>query len=104
MTSNNDNIIEALVLSSIISSFAIHLVFSEGEKWLTKNEKLAISFQRLSHIVALLAQDFIKYLTLNNHFDKLKDKIKLFSQEMFEKNHRRRPTTLQNLASELGCE
>ncbi len=104
MTSNNDNIIEALVLSSIISSFAIHLVFSEGEKWLTKNEKLAISFQRLSHIVALLAQDFIRYLTLNNHFDKLKDKIKLFSQEMFEKNHRRRPTTLQNLASELGCE
>jgi len=104
MTSNNDNIIEVLVLSSIISSFAIHLVFSEGEKWLTKEEKLAISFQRLSHVVVLLSLDFIKYLTLNNHSDKLKNKIKLLSQEMFEKNHCHRPTTLQNLASELGCQ
>ena len=103
MTSNNDNIIEALVLSSLIANFSTHLIFSEGEKWLTKEEKLSISFQRLSYIVALIAQDFIYHLTLNNYLDKLTSKIKLFSCEMFEKNHRHRPTTLQNLAKELGC-
>ncbi len=65
---------------------------------------MAISFQRLSHIVVLLAHDFIKYLTLKNHFDKLKNKIKLLSREMFEKNYRHRSTTLQNLANELDCQ
>jgi len=71
---------------------------------LTKEEKLAIPFQRLSHVVALLAHDFIKYLTSNNYFDKLKNKIKLLSREMFEKNHQHRSTTLQNLANKLDCQ
>jgi len=102
MTSNNDNIIEALVLSSIIASFAMHLVFNEGEKWLEKEKKLSVSFQRLSYIVSLLATDFIKFLTLNNHLEKLRSKIKLFSCEMFEKNQKHRPTTLQKLNSELA--
>jgi len=30
MTTNNDNIIGALILSSIIASFALHIVFQEG--------------------------------------------------------------------------
>lgn len=102
LTSNNDNIIEALVLSSIIASFAIHLVFNEGGKWLTKQERLSVSFQRLGYIVTLLSQDFINFLTLNNHLEKLKSKIKLFSCEMFEKNQKHRPTTLQKLNSELA--
>ena len=46
----------------------------KGEKWLTKEEKLATSFQRLAHIVALLSQDIIKYLVLNSHLEKLKNK------------------------------
>jgi len=46
---------------------------------LTNDEKLA-------HIVVLLALDFIKYLTPNNHLDKLKNRIKLLSCEMLEKN------------------
>lgn len=103
MTSTNDNIIEALVLSSIIASFALYLVFNEGKKWLSKQEQSSISFQRLGIIVALLAQDFIKFLTLSKHFEKLKSKIKLLSREMFEKNHKHRSTTLQKLESELAC-
>lgn len=103
MTSNNDNIIEALVLSSIIASFAMCLVFNAGETWLTKQEKISISFQRLSHVVVLLAQDFIRFLTLSNHLEKLKDKIKLLSCEIIEKNHNHRPTTLQKLTNELAC-
>jgi len=104
MTSNNDNIIESLALSSIIASFAMHIVFKEGVKGLTEQEKLSISFQRLSHVVVLLAQDFIRFLTLPHYFTKLKDKITLFAGEIVEKNHRHRPTTLQILARELGCD
>ncbi len=104
VTSNNDNIIESLVLSTIIASFAIHIVFHEGAKVLTAKEKLSISFQRLSHIVVLLSQDFIRYLTSDNHLRELKDKIILLSCEIFEKNHRHRSTTLQLLAAELECD
>jgi len=103
ITSNNSNIIESLVLSSLIASFAGYVVFKEGVKGLTEEEKLSISFQRLSHIVVLLAQDFIRLITLSNHMKKLKDKIALLSRELFEKNHNHRPTTLQVLAKELGC-
>jgi len=103
MTSNNDNIIESLILSSIIASFAMHVVYSVSAKDLTNRQKLAISFQRLSHAVVLLAQDFIKYLTLSNYYKKLKGKIKLLSREIYEKNHKHRRTTLQILADDLGC-
>jgi hypothetical protein len=101
VTSNNDNIIESLVLSTLIASFAIQSVFHEGAKKLTAQEKLSISFQRLSHIVVLLAQDFIHYLTSDNLLEKLSHKIALFSSEIYEKNHGHRCTTLQLLANDL---
>jgi hypothetical protein len=103
VTSNNDNIIESLVLSTLIASFAIQSVFQESAKELTAQEKLSISFQRLSHIVVLLAQDFIHYLTSENSLGKLSNKISLFSGEIYEKNHGHRHTTLQLLANDLGC-
>ena len=103
MTSNNNNIIESLILSSIIASFAMHVVYSESAKDLTNRQKLAISFQRLSYVVILLAQDFIKYLTLSDYFRKLNGRIKLLSRETYEKNHNHRRTTLQILADDLGC-
>jgi len=87
VTSNNDNIIESLVLSTLIASFAIHSVFHEGAKELSAQEKLSISFQRLSHIVVLLAQDFINYITSDNPLGKLRNKISLLSREIYEKNH-----------------
>lgn len=102
VTSNNDNIIESLILSTIIASFAMHAVFYEGAKDLTAQEKLSISFQRLSHVVVLLAQDFISYLTSKNPLEKIRNKISLLSGEIFEKNHRHRCTTLQLLANDLG--
>jgi len=102
-TSNNNNIIESLILSSIIASFAMHLVYRESAKGLTSRQKLAVSFQRLNHVVVLLAQDFINYLTLANYFKKLSRKIKLLSREIYEKNHEHRRTTLQILADDLKC-
>jgi len=87
VTSNNDNIIESRVLSTLIASFAIHSVFHECAKELSAQEKLSISFQRLSHIVVLLAQDFINYITSDNPLGKLRNKISLLSREIYEKNH-----------------
>jgi len=81
----------------------MHVVYSESAKNLTNRQKLAISFQRLSHVVSLLAQDFIKYLTLGHYFKKLTGRIKLLSREVYEKNHKHRRTTLQILADDLGC-
>ncbi len=103
MTSTNCTIIESLILSSMIASFAMHVVYSESAKNLTNREKLAVSFQRLSQIVVLLARDFITYLTVATHFKKLSEKIKLLSGEIVEKNHERRRTTLQILVDDLGC-
>ncbi len=103
VTSNNDNIIESLILSTLIASFAMQSVFYEGVKNLTTHEKLSISFQRLSHVVALLAQDFISYLTSRHKLEKIRNKISLLSGEIFEKNHRHQCTTLQLLANDLGC-
>jgi len=103
LTSNNANIIESLVLSSIIASFSMHLIFNLGIKGLTEKEKLAISFQRLAHVTVLLAKDFINFLTLSGCRKKLEKKIEFFSTEIFEKNYRRRPTSLQELFQNLEC-
>ncbi len=103
MTSNNSNIIESLILSSIIASVAMHIIYNESIKELTGRQKLAVSFQRLSHVVVLLALDFIKYLTLADYFKNISRKIRLFSHEIYEKNHAHRRTTLQILADDLGC-
>jgi len=85
VTSNNDNMIESLVLFSIIASFAMHVALKIGVNHLRREELLSISFQRLSHIVVLLAQDFIRFLTTEHYFEPLKNKITLFSREIIEK-------------------
>ncbi len=71
MTSNN-NIIELLILSSIIASFTIHIIFGENIKGLMERKKLFVSFQRLSHAVVLLAKDSINSLTLIHYLEKIK--------------------------------
>ena len=103
ITSNNDNIIESLVLSSIIASCATQVVLNNGTKELTTQEQLAISYQRIKQVVVLLARDFISYLTSANHLGILANKIKLLSCEIYEKNHKHRPTSLQRLGAELEC-
>jgi len=44
VTSNNDNIIESLVLSTLIASFAIQSVFHEGAKELTDKKSYPYRF------------------------------------------------------------
>lgn len=104
LSSTNENIIETLVLSSIIASFASSLVLHLGSKHLTEQQCSAISFQRLAQIVVQLAGDFIDYITLSNpgFASRLTHKIKLFAPEMFEKNYRYRPTSLARVQAQLA--
>jgi len=44
VTSNNDNMIESLMLSSIIASFARHVVLKIGVNNLRREERLSVSF------------------------------------------------------------
>jgi hypothetical protein len=105
LASNNDNIIESLILSSMIASFASCVVLQIGAKQLTAKEQWAISVQRIAHIVVLVAREFIHYLTTSSHKAAaiLFEKITLLSREMFEKNHRHRPTSLGQLNNLLVC-
>jgi hypothetical protein len=105
LTSNNDNIIESLILSLIIASFASCVVLEIGAKQLAEKEQWAISVQRIAHIVVLVAREFIHYLTTSSRkaAAALVGKIILLSGEMFEKNHRHRPTSLGQLNSLLAC-
>ncbi len=104
LTSNNDNIIESLILSSIIASLATHVVLNISVNQLTKSEQLAVSYQRLAYVVVVLSRDFINYLTQSStHYPiLLMDKIRLFSREIFEKNYRRRPTTTHQINNVLN--
>ncbi len=78
LVSNNDNLIESLILSSIIASFATHVVLNVSIDELTKEEKIAVSYQRLASVVVLLSRDFIRSLTRSSarYASRLIDKIK----------------------------
>jgi hypothetical protein len=103
LTSHNGNLLESLVLSSIIASFASCVVLEIGAQQLTKHEQWAISVQRIAPIVVLAASDFIHYITTSSKkaASSLVNKISLLSKEMFEKNHRHRPTSLGQLNKQL---
>lgn len=103
LTSNNKNIIETLVLTTIVASLASVVILKIGRAELDHEQRLAISFQRVYMITALLAREFINYLVAPSarHLKELLDKIRLLSAEMFEKNFKKRPTTLMKLLDEL---
>ena len=99
LTSSNNNIIETLILSSIVASFATYIVLHIGAKALTKKQRLALSFQRGAYVVVSLAHEFINCLVHSSRKYRriLLDKIKLLSSEIFEKNYNHRTTTRQRL-------
>jgi hypothetical protein len=104
--SNNNNIIESLVICSIIASFASQVVLSMGASTFTKAQKRSISFQRIAHLVVLLAIHFINYLTKRSikYGRILIEQLTLLAPEMIEKNYQHRPTTLGRLSKQLGIQ
>lgn len=103
LKSNNSNIIESLVLTTIIASLASSVVLNIGREELDVERKAAVSFQRVYMVTALLARHFIDFLVRSsrNYLDILDDNIKLLSTEIFEKNFKKRPTTMDQLIDEM---
>ena len=101
LNSNNENIIESLVLTTIIASLASVVVLKIGKDELDNERQLAVSFQRVYMVTTLLARHFINYLVRpsRKYFDALINQIKLQSTELFEKNYKKRPTTMQQLTN-----
>jgi hypothetical protein len=96
LTSNDANIIESLLLSSLVAHLASHTILEVGGETLDHDQKLATSFQRIAQVTVQLADDFVKFLlnSSRKYFDHLVQKITLFANEIFDPNYKHRETSL----------
>ncbi len=99
ITSNDKNIIESLLLASIAAHLSSHTLFNIATDDLNEEQQLASSFQRISQVAVNLASDFISFLlnSSKHYFHNLLEKIKLFSNEIFDPNYKHRETTIMRL-------
>ncbi len=99
ITSNNKNIIENLLLSSLAAQLASNTIFNIGSECLGQDQKLATSFQRILKVSVDLSSEFIRFLlnASKEHFYNLLEKIKLFSNEIFDPNYKHRETSLTRI-------
>jgi len=105
ITSGDENIIESLLLASIAAHLSTQTLFQLGLEEVEEDQKLAMSFQRIAQVAVALAPDFSRFLlnSAREHFDQLWDKIKLFANEMFDPNYKKRETSLMRI-QRLVCE
>ena len=70
-----------------------------GIEQVEEGQQLAMSFQRVAKVAVVLARDFILFLlsSAQKHFDNLLHKIKLFANEMFDPNYKKRETSLMRI-------
>lgn len=99
ITSNEPNIIECLLLSSIVANLTTNAILNIGVAQLGEEKKQAVSFQRIAKLAVILANDFLYFLINSGkkYLEILIKKIKFLSMEIFDPNFRKRLTTLQNL-------
>ena len=66
---------------------------------LDEEQQVATSSQRVAKVAVVLARDFIMFLLNSScqHFDNLLDKIKLFANEIFDPNYKKRETSLTRI-------
>ena len=97
--SSDKNIIESLLLASIAAQLSTHTLFNFGIEQVEEDQQLAMSFQRIAKVAVVLAGDFIRFLlnSSREHFDNLLHKIKLFANEMFDPNYKKRETSLMRI-------
>jgi hypothetical protein len=99
ITSDDDNIIESLLLASIAAHLSTYTLLNTAKEQLDDKQKLAVSFQRGAKVAVVLAREFVMFLlhSSQEYFDDLVDKIKLFVDEMFDPNYKKRETSLARL-------
>ena len=99
ITSSDENIIESLLLASIAAHLSSCTLFNIGIEQLEGEKQWAISFQRVAKVAVVLARDFIMFLlnSSREHCYNLLHKIKLFANEMFDPNYKKRETSLMRI-------
>ncbi|MGK5093228.1 transposase [Deltaproteobacteria bacterium TL4] len=104
LTSNNSNIIESLLLASMAAQLISMVILRVGSAKLNKEQQLAFSFQRISKIAVVLANDFVNFFlqSTKRAFDELVEKIRLFAKELFDPNYHHRETSLMRINRELA--
>ena len=104
MPSKNKNIIENLLLSSIVAHLCTNTIFRIGLVALNEEKKWAISFQRVAKVAVILSDHFINFLLhpSQQNSNHLINKIYLFIDEIFDPNYRRRKTSLGRVHKLLG--
>ena len=99
ITSGDENIIHSLLLASTAAQLSTQSLFQLGLEQVEEDQQVAMWFQRIAQIAVVLAGDFIKFLlnSSREHFDNLVYKIKLFANEMFDPNYKKRETSLMRI-------
>ncbi len=99
MPSEDDEVIENLLLASIVAHLSTHTILRISAEQLNENQLFAISFQRAAKIAVVLAQDFIAFLlqSSQDNFNRLVNKIQLFASEIFDPNYKKRETSLNRI-------
>ena len=96
ITSENDNIIESLLLASIASYLSTYTLLDNALLHLNEEQKHAISFQRICKVAVSISQNFISFILISSkkYLNKLLRKIQLFSDEIIDPNYKKRKTSI----------
>ena len=99
ITSGDENIIQSLLLASIASYLSSCTLLNMGIEQLDEAQQLATSSQRVAKVAVVLARDFIMFLlnSSREYLDNLLNKIKLFANEIFDPNYKKRETSLTRI-------
>lgn len=102
-TTNNEHIIRSLLLGSLIAQFISCVILQVNLPFLSHQEQLAVSYQRLAKITVQLKQHFINFLLNDNeiYHKILYDKIRLFGDEIFDPNYKKRKSSMASLNESL---
>ena len=106
LTSNDPNIIESLLLATIIAKLVSQTILHIAIPFLNIKKRFAISYQRITKIAAQLYAHFINLILKedDSYLKILINKIQLFVNEVFDPNYKHRKTTLAQIIEALGCD
>jgi len=96
ITSADAMIIQNLLLAALAAHLSTYTILHIGILNLDDDKQWAFSFQRVAKVAVLLARDFILFIlnAARQYFDALLNKIKLFANELYDPNYKKRDTSL----------
>jgi hypothetical protein len=94
-TSNNQNIIEALLYATIAAQIVVTEFTSIGIRKLDIDQQNAVSFQRIAKVGALLRTTILSVLLYPelHHMEYYLAQLRLFLHELYDPNYKKRKTT-----------